>query len=93
MLWGAAHTSGLVVSQFWVASSAKEAPEFATSLFVSAANVGVTIGATVGGSFISWMGMDGPLWAGWIFTGAAFIFFLVSMHYTSKILLHERAVC
>ena len=77
-IWGAAHTSGLVVSQFWVASSAEEAPEFATSLFVSAANVGVTLGATVGGAFISVMGITGTLVAGWIFAIAALVFFGLS---------------
>lgn len=77
-IWGAAHTSGLVVSQFWIASSAEEAPEFATSLFVSAANIGVTLGATVGGTFISAMGVNGIFVAGWIFALAALILFALS---------------
>jgi len=92
-IWGAAHTSGLVVSQFWVASSAGEAPEFATSLFVSAANVGVTLGATVGGSFITKMGMEGPVWAGWIFSALALIFFVASLGYARRQAQFSSATC
>ncbi|PJG86356.1 MFS transporter [Conservatibacter flavescens] len=78
-VWGAAHISGLVVSQFWVSSSAEEAPEFATSLFVSAANVGVTVGAASGGWFISNFGIQSSLWAGWGFALLAVVFFAVSL--------------
>ncbi len=67
LLWGAAHTSGLIVSQMWLASAAPEAPEFATSLYISAANVGVVFGSAVGGWFITAAGMTGALWGGWLF--------------------------
>lgn len=32
LLWGAAHISGLIMSQAWLTSSAPQAPEFATNL-------------------------------------------------------------
>lgn len=73
LLWGAAHTSGLIVSQLWVTSAAPEAPEFATSLYVSAANLGVVLGAATGGGFIAWVGMPGVLWSGWLFTAVALV--------------------
>lgn len=73
LLWGAAHTSGLIVSQVWMTSSAPEAPEFATSLYVAAANLGVVAGASVGGVFISWSGLPGALWGGWLFAGLSFV--------------------
>ncbi|MFJ5483671.1 MFS transporter [Pectobacterium actinidiae] len=91
--WGGAHTSGLVVSQFWVASSAREAPEFATSLFVSAANLGVTLGAAAGGAFITRMGMNGPIWAGWMFSIMALVFFAASVGYARRQQRFADAAC
>lgn len=74
LLWGAAHTSGLIASQVWMASSAPEAPEFATSLYVSAANLGVVFGSSIGGAFITWAGMPGAIWSGWLFAALAVAF-------------------
>ncbi len=71
LLWGAAHTSGLIVTQLWLVSAAPEAPEFATSLFISAANLGVVFGSTVGGWCISAAGMRGAIWSGWMFAALA----------------------
>jgi DHA1 family inner membrane transport protein len=73
LLWGAAHTSGLVVSQMWLTSVAPEAPQFATSLFVSAANAGVMLGAFTGGAAITAWGMHGVIWCGFIFATLSFI--------------------
>lgn len=76
LLWGAAHTSGLIVSQIWLTSAAPQAPEFATSLYVSAANLGVVLGSSVAGVFITSVGMTGALWSGWMFTVLAVAFVL-----------------
>lgn len=57
-------------------SAAPDAPEFATSLYVSAANLGVVLGAFVGGSFIESVGMPGVIWSGWLFAGLAVVFVL-----------------
>lgn len=75
LLWGAAHTSGLVVCQIWLGSAATEAPEFATSLFVSSANLGTVCASSVSGWFIGTWGMTGTLISGWLFAalGVAFI--------------------
>lgn len=67
LLWGAAHTSGLVITQMWLTSVAPEAPEFATSLYVSSANAGVVLGSSIGGLFIDAAGMPGTIWCGLIF--------------------------
>lgn len=73
LLWGAAHTSGLVITQMWLTSVAPEAPEFATSLYVSSANAGVVLGSSVGGLFIDAMGLPGVIWCGLIFAVLALI--------------------
>jgi MFS transporter, DHA1 family, inner membrane transport protein len=44
------------INQYLIASSAPEAPDFANGLFISACNVGTTVGAAAGGVFISQMG-------------------------------------
>ncbi|WP_342428806.1 MFS transporter [Paenibacillus sp. FSL L8-0158] len=67
IIWGAVFTGGLIVSQTWLTSGASEAPEFANSLFVSFANLGVTIGTTLGGWFLSQMGTHLITWSGVLF--------------------------
>lgn len=67
LLWGAAHTSGLVITQMWLTSAAPEAHEFATSLYVSSANAGVVVGSSVGGVFINTFGMTGTIGCGLLF--------------------------
>ncbi|MBB3114033.1 putative MFS family arabinose efflux permease [Paenibacillus phyllosphaerae] len=44
------------INQYLIASAAPEAPDFANGLFISACNVGTTLGAAVGGGIISAMG-------------------------------------
>lgn len=46
------------INQYLIASSAPEAPDFANGLFISACNVGTTLGAAAGGLFISQMGIQ-----------------------------------
>lgn len=44
------------INQYLISSAAPEAPDFANGLFISACNVGTTVGAAAGGLFISQMG-------------------------------------
>ncbi|MDU9026042.1 MFS transporter [Pseudomonas corrugata] len=67
VLWGATHTSGLIVTQVWLTSEAPEAPEFVTGLYISFINLGVTLGATAGGWFLARMGMEGTIISGLAF--------------------------
>lgn len=46
------------INQYLIASSAPEAPDFANGLFISSCNVGTTLGAAVGGLFISQLGTE-----------------------------------
>ncbi|MDM5360741.1 MFS transporter [Peribacillus sp. ACCC06369] len=56
MLWGILFAIGNNVGQYWITSSAPEAPDFANGLYLSCGNLGITIGTAVGGLFISGMG-------------------------------------
>lgn len=67
LLWGAAHTSGLIVTQTLLTSEASEAPEFVNALYISFINLGVSIGSAVGGRFIAAAGIEGSLEGGILF--------------------------
>ncbi|WHY69454.1 MFS transporter [Neobacillus sp. SuZ13] len=56
LFWGILGGIGGNINQYWIISAAPEAPDFANGLFISSCNVGTTIGAAVGGLFISEMG-------------------------------------
>ena len=64
LFWGAAHTSGLIVTQVWLSSEAREAPAFAIGVYIAAINLGVTLGALAGGMAIEHYGMRGVLACG-----------------------------
>ncbi|MCC8396837.1 MFS transporter [Paraburkholderia sp. MMS20-SJTR3] len=77
IFWGAVHTSSLVITQIWLTSEAPEAPEFATSLFASFANLGIAVGAAVGGKFINLYGLPGMFTAALLFLGAGLALILI----------------
>jgi predicted MFS family arabinose efflux permease len=56
LVWGIFAGIGTNINQYWISSAAPEAPDFANGLFLSSVNLGTTIGAAVGGLFISEMG-------------------------------------
>ncbi|TDL75340.1 MFS transporter [Rhodococcus qingshengii] len=56
LIWGILAGVGGNINQYWIMSSAPEAPDFANGLFLTSANLGTTIGAAVGGLFISEIG-------------------------------------
>ena len=71
LFWGAAHTSGLIVTQVWLSSEAREAPAFAIGVYIAAINLGVTLGALAGGLAIEHYGMRGALACGALFGALA----------------------
>jgi MFS transporter, DHA1 family, inner membrane transport protein len=56
LIWGIIAGIGGNINQYWITSSAPEAPDFANGLFLTSANLGTTFGTAVGGLFISVMG-------------------------------------
>ena len=55
-IWGILGGIGGNINQYWIMSSAPEAPDFANGLFISSCNIGTTFGTAVGGLFLSEMG-------------------------------------
>ncbi len=56
LVWGILAGIGTNINQYWIMSSAPEAPDFANGLFLTSVNLGTTFGTAVGGLFISGMG-------------------------------------
>jgi len=80
LVWGALHTSGLVIVQNWLASEATEAPVFAGSLYMSLANGGVTLGASASAWVFSGPGgIHQIVWVGMAFLLLALVFILVKV--------------
>lgn len=52
------------INQYLIVSSAPEVPDFANGIFISSCNVGTTLGASVGGLFISEMGTQNVVLVG-----------------------------
>jgi predicted MFS family arabinose efflux permease len=71
LIWGAVHTSGLVFAQIWVRSVSGSAPAFVTSLFITAANIGVMLGASLGGTAAGHFGLNGAIYTGLATAAAA----------------------
>ncbi|MGX0890754.1 DHA1 family inner membrane transport protein [Pseudomonas sp. ADAK2 TE3594] len=83
VIWGATHTSGLIVTQIWLTSEAPEAPEFATGIYISFINLGVTIGSTTGGWFLARMGLQGTLYSGLLFAALAVFVIVIKVLFFS----------
>ena len=83
VIWGATHTSGLIVTQIWLTSEAPEAPEFATGIYISFINLGVTIGSTTGGWFLARLGLQGTLYSGLLFAALALLVIVVKVLFFS----------
>ncbi|SDL42593.1 hypothetical protein SAMN05216191_10344 [Paenibacillus jilunlii] len=81
ILWGAAHTSGLIVSQVWLTSESPEAPEFSNTLYVSFSNMGVTLGTAFGGWILAGPGIYDIVFGGILFAFLAFLCIFVRIQY------------
>ena len=73
LYWGAAHTSGLIVTQVWLTSEAPQAPAFATGLYIAFINLGGAVGARGGGWVIAAWGLQGSVLCGAMFAALAAI--------------------
>lgn len=56
LIWGVVAGIGNNLNQYWIMSSAPQAPDFANGLFLTATNLGTTIGTTLAGLVITQIG-------------------------------------
>ncbi|MFJ5750149.1 MFS transporter [Peribacillus frigoritolerans] len=80
-IWGIVHSGGLIVGQTWLISEAKEDPEFGNSLFVSFSNLGIALGTSIGGSFISQLGIHQLIWSGFTFTLLSLLLIIIKLKF------------
>lgn len=66
LIWGILAGIGANINQYWITSSAPEAPDFANGLFLSSCNVGTTFGTAVGGLWITAMGTPYVVFVGFL---------------------------
>jgi predicted MFS family arabinose efflux permease len=72
-LCGAAHMAAFVISQVRVMRAAREAPAFAMSLNISVCNLGIGLGATLGGRIVDLYGVGAVGYGGATAAGAALL--------------------
>lgn len=60
LLWGSVHSSLFVLNQVRVMNAGRAAPNLASSLNISACNLGISIGAAVGGWALAEYGTNAP---------------------------------
>lgn len=84
ILWG--FLGGVInnLLQYWIVSAAPRAPEFANGIFLSMANIGVTIGTSVGGLLIVNIGTS------YIFIGSIVVLIIALILFTTRIRVLEN---
>lgn len=74
LIWGIIGGINVNINQYWITSAAPEAPDFANGLFLTAANLGTTLGTALCGEIIAVYGMRQMLFGGVIFLALCFVF-------------------
>ncbi|GIO25254.1 MFS transporter [Oceanobacillus sp. J11TS1] len=64
LIWGILGGIGGNVNQYWIMTSAPKAPDFANGLFLTATNLGTTIGTAIAGMVIAQIGTKYILFVG-----------------------------
>lgn len=63
-IWGMLGGIGANINQYWISTAAPEAPDFANGLFLTAANLGTTLGTTACGLLIAKTGLAHMMFGG-----------------------------
>ena len=80
LAWGVLGGIGANINQYWIATAAPEAPDFANGLFLTAANLGTTLGTTVCGAFIAEMGIEYVVLGGLLLSSLSIAFILARVY-------------
>jgi DHA1 family inner membrane transport protein len=82
--WGLIHSGGLLLGQSLISRQSEDAPVFGNSLFVSASNIGITLGSTLSAAQIALTGTRSIAFTGIAITLAAAITALISSTLQAK---------
>lgn len=88
-LWGAAHMAAFVVSQVRIMAAAREAPAFAMALNISVCNLGIGLGATLGGRIVDHYGV-GAVGYGGAAAAAVALLLAVAIKAKADVMLRSR---
>ncbi len=80
LAWGMLGGIGANINQYWISTAAPKAPDFANGLFLTAANLGTTLGTTLCGFFIAGMGIKFVVLGGLLFAALSSVFIFMRMH-------------
>ena len=80
VIWGILGGINANINQYWMASAAPEAPDFANGMFLTAANMGCVLGTTVSGHFIDVWGTQYVVLGGLLFCLLAALMFWVQCY-------------
>lgn len=83
-VWGVLAGAAANINQYWLATAAPKAPDFANGLFLASTNLGTTIGTTVCGFFLSSMGTRYIVIGGILFIMCAFVLISLRVHGENK---------
>jgi len=84
LAWGILGGIGGNINQYWIATAAPEAPDFANGLFLTSANLGTTIGTMVCGFFISSIGIKYVVLGGLLFSLVSIVFIFIRIYMCSS---------
>lgn len=79
-VWGVLAGAAANINQYWLATAAPKAPDFANGLFLASTNLGTTVGTTVCGFFLSSMGTQYIVLGGMMFLICAFMLIVMRVH-------------
>ena len=71
-VWGVLAGAAANINQYWLATAAPKAPDFANGLFLASTNLGTTVGTTACGFFLSRFGTRYSVLGGILFIVCAF---------------------
>lgn len=80
LLWGILGGMNANINQYWIAMAAAETPDFANGLFLTAANLGTALGATICGLVIAQLGLEYMMLGGVMFCVLCLVVLLLQVY-------------
>lgn len=85
LVWGVLAGAAANINQYWLATAAPKAPDFANGLFLASTNLGTTVGTSVCGFFLSRMGTPYIVLGGILFIACAFVLIMFRVHSEKRV--------
>ncbi len=83
-IWGVLAGAAANINQYWLATAAPEAPDFANGLFLASTNLGTTAGTSVCGFILDKMGVQHIVLGGILFIACAFVLIAMRVYGENK---------